>query len=164
MGRLSAALDRLHSRVHGVRALGYFTWFVRILLALGFLPSGYRKIVDEPFTVAESLGEIYVMFTALHQDFGALYVFIGLCQVGAALLLLVPRTAALGAAVYLPIITGIVVITVSLDFGVGTPVVTSLMLVGAVYLICWDWHRVRPILGPPRLATAGGGDGAGARG
>ncbi|RKS06669.1 hypothetical protein DFP74_2312 [Nocardiopsis sp. Huas11] len=152
MDRLLTRLDRLHARVRGIRALVYSTWSVRILLAIGFLPSGYRKIANEPFTQEESLGDLYVMFTALHQDFGALYVFIGLCQVGAALLLLVPRTAALGAAVYLPVITGIVVITVSLDFGPGTPTVTSLMLLGTVYLLCWDWHRVRPILGPPRLA------------
>ncbi|MFY7065433.1 hypothetical protein ACOQFV_06195 [Nocardiopsis changdeensis] len=157
MDRPLSALDGLHARVRGIRALSHFTWCVRILLALGFLPSGYRKVVDEPFTMEESLGEVYVMFTALHQDFGALYVFIGLCQVGAALLLLVPRTAALGAAVYLPIITGIVVITVSLDFGLGTPLITSLMLLGAVYLLCWDWHRVRPILGPPRPAAAEAG-------
>ncbi|KOX08831.1 hypothetical protein [Nocardiopsis sp. NRRL B-16309] len=150
MNRLSARLDELHARVRRIRALTYFTWCVRILLAIGFLPSGYRKIVNEPFTLEESLGDVHTMFTALHQDFGALYVFIGLCQVGAALLLLVPRTAALGAAVYLPIITGIVVITVSLGFGVGTPLITSLMLLGAVYLLCWDWHRVRPLLGPSR--------------
>ena len=154
MDRLLEWLDELHARVRRIRALTYFTWFVRVLLALGFLPSGYRKIVDDPFTREESLGEIHTMFTALHQDFGALYLFIGLCQVGAALLLLVPRTAALGAAVYLPIITGIVVITVSLDFGLGTPLITSLMLLGAVYLLCWDWHRVRPVLGPPRLPDA----------
>jgi uncharacterized membrane protein YphA (DoxX/SURF4 family) len=151
MDRLLHRLDGLHARVRRIWALAYFTWFVRILLAIGFLPSGLRKVVDEPFTAEESLGDVYTMFTALHEEFGALYVVIGLCQVAAALLLLVPRTAALGAAVYLPIITGIVVITVSLDFGPGTPAITSLMLLGTVYLLCWDWHRVRPILGPPRL-------------
>ena len=44
------ALDRVHGRVRSSRALRLFTWFTRISLALGFVPSGLKKILGEPFT------------------------------------------------------------------------------------------------------------------
>ncbi|MCY9786686.1 hypothetical protein KIK06_22630 [Nocardiopsis sp. EMB25] len=151
MDRILARLDAIHARTRRIRWLHHHTWIVRILLAIGFLPSGFRKVINEPFTREESLGDVYIMFTALHQDFGALYIVIGICQMTAALLLLVPRTAALGAVMYLPLILGIVVLTVSINFGPGTITITCLMLLAAVYLLCWDWHRIRPIIGPVRL-------------
>ncbi|CAM3626323.1 DoxX family membrane protein [Nocardiopsis rhodophaea] len=150
MDRLLDLLSDAHARVRQVVWLHYFTWFVRIMLALAFLPSGFKKVINERFTRGEA-GEVNVMFNALYDHFGALYVVIGICQLTAALLLLVPRTAALGALICLPINIGIVVITTSLDFGVGTPTVTSLMLLGTVYLLCWDWHRVVGIVSRPGL-------------
>ncbi|ASU82283.1 hypothetical protein CDO52_05315 [Nocardiopsis gilva YIM 90087] len=150
MDRLLDRLGDIHARVRQVAFLHYYTWFVRIMLALAFLPSGVKKIVNQRFA-GDGLGEVTVMFDSLYENFGALYVSIGICQLTAALLLLVPRTAALGALMYLPISIGIVIITTSLDFGVGTPTVTSLMLLGTVYLLCWDWHRVVGIVSRPGL-------------
>ncbi|MBB6173756.1 putative membrane protein YphA (DoxX/SURF4 family) [Nocardiopsis mwathae] len=153
MDRLLDRLGEIHARVRRIAFLHYYTWFVRIMLALAFLPSGYRKIMGDRFT-KEDIGEVSLMFDALYDHFGALYFAIGLCQVVAAVLLLVPRTAALGALVYLPISIGIVIVTTTLDFGAGTPTVTSLLLLGTVYLLCWDWHRVVGILAPARLPAA----------
>ena len=70
-------------------------------------------------------------FEALYQT-GFYWRFIGMAQLVAALLLLIPRTATLGALVYFPIILNIYVITVSLHFQ-GTPYLTGLMLPGCIY-------------------------------
>lgn len=70
---------------------------------------------------------------------GAYWQFLGWAQVIAGVLLLIPRTAALGAICFLPIMLNIFVITIALDFG-GTVVVAGLMLLGVVFLFLWDFH------------------------
>jgi hypothetical protein len=64
-------------------------------------------------------------------------------------LLLFPRTAALGAAIYFPIILNIFVITLSIGdaFG-GTRIVTGLMLLATTYLLLWDYDRWKGLLSP----------------
>lgn len=130
-----------------VRAFAPAQWLMvltRILLALGFVPSGLKKLMGERFTLLGPEGPIGYFFDALYQS-GFYYRFIGLAQVLAALLLLSPRTATLGAVIYFPIILNIFVITVSLQFH-GTPIITGLMLLGSIYLLCWDYPRLRSIL------------------
>ncbi|MGH8931951.1 MAG: hypothetical protein ACRDZO_15350 [Egibacteraceae bacterium] len=64
----------------------------------------------------------------------------------AAVLLLVPRAATLGAMMYFPLISGIFVVTLSLNFG-NTGVIAGLMLLGNIYLLCWDYDKLKPIVG-----------------
>ena len=59
--------------------------------------------------------------------------------------MLIPFTASLGVVLYFPIILNIFVLTVSIDFA-GTPFITGLMLLGNLYLLCWDYDRWRGIL------------------
>lgn len=154
LDNLLARLDRVHARARQLTWLHYYTWFVRIMLALAFLPAGFTKAINERFMRYDASPDPEgIMFNALYEDFGSLYVFIGICQITAAILLLIPRTAALGAAIYLPLISGIVVLTISLHFQ-GTWVITSLLLLGAIYLLCWDWHRFRGIFARPQLSTS----------
>ena len=81
-------------------------------------------------------------FGALH-DTGFYYQFIGGAQLLAGLLLLFPRTAAVGAILYLCLIVNIFVITVSVDFGRGTPTITGLML------LAWEYPRWKFLLQEP---------------
>jgi uncharacterized membrane protein YphA (DoxX/SURF4 family) len=146
--QLIARADRLHAAVRRVRALGRFAWAVRVLLAVAFVPSGLIKVLGVPFTRLDpKASEVGRLFAELQHDFGGLYPFIGACQLAAAVLLLVPRTTLMGALVHLPITSGIVVITTTVGFE-GTWVITWLMLLGVVFLVCWDWHRVKSLWGP----------------
>ncbi len=120
-----AALDRLHARVIRVRGLQYFTAFTRVLLAVGFLPPGLKKVLGYRFTSLPVSDPVGFFFEAFYRS-GVWYRFVGWAQVTAAVLLLVPRTSALGALLYLPIVVNIALVAV----GVGlteTPVVTGLM-------------------------------------
>lgn len=141
-------LDAIHTTVRGSKLLRRFTWAVRILLALGFIPPGLWKVLGIPFTKIPDSNPVGLFFDGLEQA-GLLYQFIGTAQVVAAVLLLIPRTAALGALVYLPIISGIEVLTTTVPFP-GTWVITSLMLLGVIYLLCWDWNRVKYVVYPQR--------------
>jgi uncharacterized membrane protein YphA (DoxX/SURF4 family) len=143
--------DRLHVGARRVRALGWFAWGVRVLLAVAFLPSGLTKVLGMPFTRLDpQTDDVGRLFAALQHDFGGLYPFVGVCQLASAVLLLIPRTTLVGALVHLPITAGIVVITTTVGFR-GTWLIAWLMLLGLVYLICWDWQRVKALWGPELL-------------
>ena len=58
---------------------------------------------------------------------------------------MVPRGAHLGAALFLPVMTNIFVVTVALGFR-GTPWITGSMLLAVVFLCAWDYDRFRGML------------------
>jgi uncharacterized membrane protein YphA (DoxX/SURF4 family) len=141
------SIDNLHRWLVRQPLLWSFSTMTRLALALAFLPSGTTKLLGRPFTqIDPETSRIGYFFDGFLQS-GAYYSFVGLCQVLAALLLLVPRTSFLGAVLYLPVIANIFVITVALDFQ-GTWNITLLMLLANLYLLFWDWERVRAALFP----------------
>jgi uncharacterized membrane protein YphA (DoxX/SURF4 family) len=123
--------------------LRYFAVFCRVALALGFIPSGIVKVMGERFTGLPSNHPLGHYFDAL-QLTGFYYTFIGVSQLTAALLLLIPRTAFLGAILYLPIILNICVLTYATRFE-GTRIATF-MLLANLYLLWWDYARLKYIL------------------
>ncbi|HYW14083.1 MAG TPA: hypothetical protein VE871_19115 [Longimicrobium sp.] len=137
-------LDRLHTRARKSALLYRFTLATRILLAVGFIPTGMVKLLGRRFTSMDPASDIGAFFEVMYQS-GEYWRFIGAAQVLAGILMLIPRTATLGAVLFTPVIASIFVITLSYDFG-GTPLVTGMMLLATLYLLCWDWHRVRPLL------------------
>ncbi len=146
-----AALDRLHARVVRVAALHYFTAVTRVLLAVAFIPSGLKKVLNERFTTLPLTDPVGFFFEAFYRS-GVWYQFVGWAQVTAAVLLLIPRTATLGAVLYLPIAVNVALVTIGVGF-TGTPFITVPMALGALYLVCWDYDRWRDLL--PRLERAG---------
>ncbi|HYG12081.1 MAG TPA: hypothetical protein VD835_19195 [Pyrinomonadaceae bacterium] len=136
-----SALDRAHAGVRENSWLRIFTVFTRILLALGFTPSGITKVLGNRFTILGIDNPVGFFFEAMYRT-GFYWRFLGLCQLAAALLLLIPRTATIGALVYFPLILNIFVITVALEFR-GTPIITGLMLLANIYLLCWDYDKLK---------------------
>src|SRR5688500_10901633 len=94
-------LDRIHSSAVKNIWLQFFTVFTRVVLAVGFIPPSIVKILGKPFTVLPDSNPVGHYFNALYQT-GFYYEFIGWGQLCAALLLLFPRTAHLGAVLFLP--------------------------------------------------------------
>lgn len=136
-----ASLDRTFSWLRAKPFFYRFTLFTRILLAAAFIPTGMVKLQGRRFTLIPPSDPIGAFFEALYQT-GDYWRFLGATQILAGLLLLWPRTAHLGAAIFLPIALNILVITVSLGFR-GTPFVAALMLLASLYLCFWDYHRFR---------------------
>lgn len=121
----------------------YFTVFCRIVLALGFIPSGMVKIMGERFTALSVNHPLGHYLEALYYT-GYYYTFIGVLQVMVAVLLLIPRTSFLGAVIYFPIILNICVLAYAIRFE-GTRI-TTLMVLACLYLLCWDYDRLKSIL------------------
>jgi len=103
------------------------------------------KIVGERF--ASGLAANHPMgayLEALHHT-GYYYTFIGIAQVAAAVLLLIPRTVALGALLYFPIIVNICILSYAVRFE-GSIVTSPLMVLANLYLLVWNYDRLRYLL------------------
>jgi uncharacterized membrane protein YphA (DoxX/SURF4 family) len=136
-------LSQWYRNAKGNRWLRYFTVFCRVALALGFIPSGIVKISGERFTALPGNHPLGQYFDALHLT-GFYYTFIGVAQLVTALLLLIPRTALLGAILYFPVILNICILTYAVRFE-GTRI-TTFMLLASLYLLVWDYDRLKHVL------------------
>jgi hypothetical protein len=149
---IETVLDNLHAKVMSYRILQIFTAMTRILLFIGFTPPSIKKILHQPFTILPDSNPVGHYFNALYQT-GFYYEFIGWAQLIAAVLLLFPRTAHLGALLFLPIIANIAVLTTAVGFQ-GTWIITIFMTLAAIYLVAWDYDRLKPIVFGKRLEKA----------
>lgn len=148
---ISSTLDRLHLQAKQNIWLWLFSIFNRFALAAGFFPSGMVKIMDERF--ASGLHANHPMghyLEALHQT-GYYYTFIGVVQVTAAIMLLIPRTVTLGAFLYFPIILNICILTYATRFD-GSLFTAPLMTLANLYLLGWNYEKWKYILPFNRLA------------
>lgn len=137
---LPMPLARAHAWMRAQSWLARFTLLNRILLAIAFLPTGLVKATGQRFTLLPVSDPIGFFFEAMYRT-GPYWVFIGLVQVAAAIAILIPRTALIGALLFLPVTVSIVLITWSLGFS-GTVWVAAAMLSSVLYLLCWDGDRV----------------------
>lgn len=142
--KLENILDGIHVSITRRHWLQLFTAFTRILLGVAFIPPSIVKILHKPFTVLPDSNPVGHYFNALYET-GFYYEFIGWGQLIAALLLIFPRTAHLGALMFLPIIANIAVLTTSVGF-VGTWLITILMCLAGTWLVAWEYDRLKPIL------------------
>ena len=86
---------------------------------------------------------------ALHLT-GYYYTFIGVVQVAAAVMLLIPRTVTLGAFLYFPIILNISILTFATRFD-GSLFTAPLMTLANLYLLGWNYEKWKYILPFNRL-------------
>jgi len=112
---------------------------------MGFLVAGMVKILGERFasglTVTHPMG---AYLEALHHT-GYYYTFIGIAQVVAAILLLIPRTVTLGALLYFPIIINIWILSFAVRFD-GSYISAPLMVLANLYLLVWNYDKLKYIL------------------
>ncbi len=150
---MPSRIDDLHARLRRSPFLQRFTAFTRVLLAVGFIPPGLKKLSGEPFTSLPTSHPVGYFFDAFFQAH-ELYWAVGFAQVVAALMLLWPPTATLGAVVYFPVILNIAIITNGMHFA-GTGVVTTLMLLACTWLLVWDYDRLKALLPARRVGPRG---------
>ena len=142
---ISSKLDQLHLEAKGNKWFHYFAIFLRLALAFGFITSGMVKIMGERFASGLSVNHPMGQYLeALHHT-GFYYTFIGVLQVIAAILLLIPRTVILGALFYFPVILNICVLSYAVRFE-GSILTSPLMVLGCLFLIFWNYEKIKYIL------------------
>lgn len=142
-----ARFERVYGDLRQNKWMHRFALFCRIALALGFIPAALVKVNGERFTGLPPNNPLGHYFDALALT-GFYYTFIGVSQLIAAALLIVPRTALLGAICYFPIILNIFMLTHATRFD-GTRIV-ALMLLANLFLLVWDYGRLKAILPFPQ--------------
>jgi uncharacterized membrane protein YphA (DoxX/SURF4 family) len=131
-------------------------WLTRFVLAILFVPTGLRKLLGIPFSRGFEPWAAF-FFDALYAA-GPYWRFLGLCEVAAGLLLLIPRLAFLGALMYAAIATNLLVIGISLDMLPDVIISTSVMLLASIALILWDWPKLTVLVSTddsPRASLRG---------
>jgi uncharacterized membrane protein YphA (DoxX/SURF4 family) len=142
---ISSTFDRLHAQARESTWLWLFSIFSRLTLGLGFIVSGMVKIMGERFAAGLSANHPMGHYLeALHKT-GYYYTFIGIAQVSAALLLLIPRTVTLGAFIYFPIILNICILTFATRFD-GSLFTAPLMVLANLFLLGWNYEKWKYIL------------------
>jgi len=141
---ISGRLNKLYYEAKGNRWFHYFAVLCRVTLAVGFIISGIVKIMGERFASGLSVNQPMGHYLEALYHTGYYYTFVGIAQLIAALLLLIPRTALLGALMYFPIILNICILAYAVRFE-GTRI-TTLMLLANIFLLCWDYDRIKYIL------------------
>jgi uncharacterized membrane protein YphA (DoxX/SURF4 family) len=142
---ISSTLDRLHSQAKQNNWLWLFSIFNRCALAAGFIPSGIVKIIGERFASGVSANHPMGHYLEALHTTGYYYTFIGVVQVTAAILLLIPRTVTLGAFLYFPIILNICILTFAVRFD-GSLFTAPLMVLANLYLLGWNYEKWKYIL------------------
>jgi uncharacterized membrane protein YphA (DoxX/SURF4 family) len=150
---ISSTLDRLHSQTKQNSWLWLFSIFCRLALAAGFIPAGMVKILGERFASGLSVNHPMGHYLeALHHT-GYYYTFIGVVQIAAAIMLLIPRTVTLGAFLYFPIILNICVLTYAVRFD-GSLFTAPMMVLANLYILGWNYEKWKYILPFNRPANA----------
>lgn len=137
--------DKFYVNIKQNRWFFYFSIFCRVTLAWGFIMAGMVKIFDERF--ASGLSTIHPMgayLEALHHT-GYYYTFIGIAQVAAAVMLLIPRTVTLGALLYFPIILNICILSLAVRFE-GSHITSPMMVLANLYILIWNYDKIKYIL------------------
>jgi uncharacterized membrane protein YphA (DoxX/SURF4 family) len=130
-----AWIDRLRTR--------RWAWLgvvnLRILIGFAFLPSGLKKVLDQPFTDPDKTGPFHDFLHAFHAT-GWFYQFVGAAQLVTATLLITQRFATAGALVAVPITATITMFCWSTKV-YPTATVITLMCLGTIALALWDYRR-----------------------
>lgn len=114
---------------------------LRFLIGFAFVPAALKKVMGQPFTDPTNHGPFHDFLHGFHAT-GGFYTFVGVMQMTAAVLLCTQRYATLGALIALPIISAISVFCWSTGV-VFTSVIATLMWLGTVGLLVWDWQKLR---------------------
>ena len=69
-GFLLHRLDRLHARARSSGLLYRFTLATRILLAVGFIPTGMVKLLGRRFTTMDPASDVGAFFEVMYQSGG----------------------------------------------------------------------------------------------
>jgi uncharacterized membrane protein YphA (DoxX/SURF4 family) len=141
---ISSRLSHLYSEAKGNKWFHYFAVFCRVVLAVAFIISAIVKIRGERFAAGLSLNNPMGHYLEALYDTEYYYTFVGIGQLFIAILLLIPRTAPLGALMYFPVILNICILTYAVRFE-GTRI-TTFMLLASFYLLCWYYDRLKFIL------------------
>ena len=116
-------------------------------MALTFIISGLRKMPGILFTTLPESNPVGAYFKAMH-DTGMYWNTIGYLQIVIGILTFFNRTIVVSSLLMMPVTINIFLISISLLMR-GTPVITSMMLLGNLFLLLWHHENYLSLLKKP---------------
>ncbi len=141
-------LEKFVFRLKALKHFQIFTILVRYLLGAAFVWASILKIKGVRFAPEPSENipiESLAHFLEALYRFSFYWYFIGWGQLIAGFLMMSQAFSSVGAVVYFPIMLNIFIITLSFQ-SPEILTITSLMLLGNIYLLLWDWNRLKFIV------------------
>jgi len=146
-------MENLISRLKRSVLLQLFTIGLRYIIGASFVYASIFKIEGIRFMPKPGantpMNSLSHFFEAMYQA-TIYWHFLGFGQLVAGFLLMSQAFSTLDAVSTLPIILNIVVITISFQ-STNILIITSLMLLSNIYLLLWDWNRLKFIIIPEPL-------------
>lgn len=143
-------MENLILRLKQYPILQLFAIALRNLLGSSFVYASIFKIYGIRFTPASGenapIDTLPHFFEAMYQA-GLYWQFLGWGQLIAGFLLMSHTFSTLGAVLFFPIMLNIFIITISFD-STGVLIITSCMLLANLYLLVWDWNKLKFVVLP----------------
>ena len=141
-------MEKLLFRLKVLWLFQLFTIFVRYLLGMAFVWASILKIRGVRFTPKSGehmpIDSLSHLLESMYRS-GFYWYFIGWGQFLAGFLIMSQTFSILGAVVYFPIMLSIFILTTYFQ-STGILIVTSLMLLANIYLLLWDWNKLKFIV------------------
>lgn len=116
-------------------------------MGLTFVLSGIRKLPGLKFTALPLENPVGFYFEAMHST-GFYWNFIGGFQILIGICVFFNRFVVASALLMMPVTVNIFLVSIALNMS-GTPVITSLMLLGNIFLLLYHYKNYKPILEKP---------------
>ncbi len=142
-------MEKLISRLKQNRFLQIVTISLRYLIGSSFVYASISKIKGTSFIkpgVHVPTDSIFYIFETIDKS-GVYWQFIGWGQLLAGFLLMSQIFSTLGAVSSFPIMLNIFVITTSFE-STAILLITSFLLLANIYLLLWDWNKLKFIALP----------------
>jgi hypothetical protein len=141
-------MEKFLFRLKSFKLFQIFTIFIRYLLGIAFVWASILKIRGIRFTPGSAenapINSLPHLLEAMYRS-GIYWYFIGWGQFIAGFLLMSQTFSTVGAVVYFPIMLSIFILTTYFQ-PTGILTVTSLMLLANIYLLLWDFNRLKFII------------------
>lgn len=141
-------MEKFLFRLKSLKSFQVFTVLVRYLLGAAFVWASILKIKGirfEPHSGENTpIGSLSHLLEAMYRS-GFYWYFIGWGQLVAGFLIMSQIFSTLGAVLYFPIMLCIFILTTAFQ-GPVFLTMTSLMLLANIYLLLWDWNRLKFII------------------
>ena len=122
-------------------------WSVRIGMGLTFIGSGIRKLPGVKFTALSVENPVGSYFNAMHET-GFYWNFIGYFQIAIGILVFFNRFVVVSSLLMMPVVINIFLVSIALNMK-GTPIITSAMVLGNLFLLLWHNNNYKSILQKP---------------
>lgn len=122
-------------------------WCARIGMGLTFILSGVRKLPGVKFTTLPIDNPIGFYFEAMYST-GFYWNFIGVFQIIVGIMIFFNRFVVISSLLMMPVVINIFLVSIALKM-VGTPIITSAMVLGNLFLLVWHIKNYKTLFIKP---------------